>query len=322
MRCLSPLNIKYDKDFNGSPAEWRALWKAKGFRHNEIPPLRHDVPCGKCVNCLRTLRNAWTYRLVNQMDNSQNAYFVTLTYNDVYLPRLNCYDNPPTLDKYQLKSWLKRFREHCKTQSRRKSLPYEQYKMQYFCVGEYGGSFGRPHYHLIFFNVPFSFNDLIKYINREWCFDDRTSIYKLSPALCAYTTKYMIKDVDKDYKLVQPPFRLMSRGLGADFTIQQAIDYYENNITFVQKGKIKYSPPRYVRDKMFDKLYHFRSYNSTELEAEKEAYHQREYALYLRELKSRRYLMHRTTGYTTLTPKEAADIDWRARDYLKRNDTK
>ena len=32
--------------------------------------------------------------------------------------------------------------------------PYENYKVRYYAIGEYGSQFQRPHYHVLLFNVP------------------------------------------------------------------------------------------------------------------------------------------------------------------------
>lgn len=63
----------------------------------------------------------------------ENA-FVTLTYSDDNIPRGN------SLDPRDLQKFIKRLRKSQAT------------KLRYYAVGEYGGTTGRPHYHLALFN--------------------------------------------------------------------------------------------------------------------------------------------------------------------------
>lgn len=67
--------------------------------------------------------------------------FVTLTYSDLYLPRL--LNNSGTLIPRDLQLFLKRFRKAMKPA-----------KIRFFACGEYGDESGRPHYHLAVFGLP------------------------------------------------------------------------------------------------------------------------------------------------------------------------
>lgn len=64
----------------------------------------------------------------------QENAFVTLTYNDDRIPAGN------SLNPRDLQNFLKRLR---------KATPH---KLRYYAIGEYGGTTGRPHYHLALFN--------------------------------------------------------------------------------------------------------------------------------------------------------------------------
>lgn len=66
--------------------------------------------------------------------------FLTLTYNDMWLPWTK--DRVfPTLRREDLTKFMKRLRKHV-----------EPRKIRFFYCGEYGGKGARPHYHVIVFN--------------------------------------------------------------------------------------------------------------------------------------------------------------------------
>lgn len=64
--------------------------------------------------------------------------FVTLTYDDAHLP----YGETLHYPHFQL--FMKRLRKR-----------FEPHKLRFFCCGEYGDTFGRPHYHAAIFGAAF-----------------------------------------------------------------------------------------------------------------------------------------------------------------------
>lgn len=91
------------------------------------------VRCGVCMECLKQNASAWTGRLLMEYITSGNrATFATFTYSDEFLPEEGVSCREMTL-------LIKRMRQR---------LP----GIRYFGVGEYGGMFGRPHYHFLLFN--------------------------------------------------------------------------------------------------------------------------------------------------------------------------
>lgn len=45
-----------------------------------------DVPCGRCVQCLKRKQNDYMVRLLRECQNGQKMWFITLTYNNASLP--------------------------------------------------------------------------------------------------------------------------------------------------------------------------------------------------------------------------------------------
>ena len=44
------------------------------------------VPCGKCIACRKAKTREWTLRMLHELDTSDDACFLTLTYDDDNLP--------------------------------------------------------------------------------------------------------------------------------------------------------------------------------------------------------------------------------------------
>lgn len=67
-----------------------------------------QVPCGKCLECLKDRQNSWKLRLMEESTNWDFLYFFTLTYSDENLPLTE--DGLSTACKRDVQLWFKRFR--------------------------------------------------------------------------------------------------------------------------------------------------------------------------------------------------------------------
>lgn len=108
----------------------------------EMIPVYVAVPCGHCLLCSEKRGREWSTRaLCETAVADYPPVFVTLTYADGYIP----FDG---VCKRDLQLFLKRFRENW----------FRKYgnrlNLRYFAVSEYGTYGGRPHYHLLLWNVP------------------------------------------------------------------------------------------------------------------------------------------------------------------------
>lgn len=110
--------------------------------------------CGKCLPCLVRKRSAITARGVMEAQYYplEQTVFVTLSYNEDFLPTVVVEDpltgeqiEHMTLCKKDLQDFLRRLNYHHEKATGR--------KVRYLGAGEYGGQFGRPHYHLILFGI-------------------------------------------------------------------------------------------------------------------------------------------------------------------------
>lgn len=161
------------------------------------------VPCCRCMSCRIRRRAEWTVRLYHELDEHEDAAFVTLTYDDSVLPP------NASLVKRDLQLFHKRLRFDFKK------------RIKYYAVGEYGRQTQRPHYHGIYFGLPILSHGLV---SRNWLSDCRVHIGSVTRESIQYVAGY-IEDklygdlADEEYtaKGREPPFNLMSHGLGKKF---------------------------------------------------------------------------------------------------------
>ena len=107
----------------------------------ETIPLYIQVPCGKCIICKNKKAKSWTTRCIceTQMHDEQ-PFFVTLTYNDQNLPETG-------LQKRDVQLFMKRLRIRLERQGFTPNI-------RYVAAAEYGSHTARPHYHVLFWNLP------------------------------------------------------------------------------------------------------------------------------------------------------------------------
>lgn len=195
----------------------------------------YTCPCGKCIGCKKDNARHWAERLqyesLTRSERGLPTYFVTLTYNDSHLPAnliSGSYDNP-TLSYHEARLFLARLRENSFKLSAYNwrlnngfdvPLPKDvRPRFKVFLVGEYGGKFNRPHYHMILFA-----DDLVlACVNRAW-HKGHVDVRPVSPAACRYCTKYMEKQLYGELQLecyirqgYEPPFSIKSPGIGAEY---------------------------------------------------------------------------------------------------------
>lgn len=228
------------------------------------------VPCGKCNLCLQAKRQDWSFRLYQELRTAQSASFLTLTYEDEFVP-INVKSKKLSLVKKDLHNFHKALRQ-CQTRTllkikKREKMNSDRYKhlkhkwkIRYYSVGEYGSSdTQRPHYHSIMFNMhPLTLQKLGD--KQVWT---RGHIQNGSVGFesIAYCTKYVI-DREGEYEGREKPFTLMSRkpGLGENYMNskkywhKQQGDHLDDYRYYVMYQGQKQRMPRYYKDKIFTPL--------------------------------------------------------------------
>ena len=226
MACITPITLN------------RAYITMDGA-HTDI------VPCGKCPKCLRKRQNEWVFRLAQEQSISNSACFLTLTYEDKYLP--TSFNGHPTLNPDHLTKFLKRLR---KANNSSKTI-------RYYAVGEYGTKYLRPHYHLIIFNINQSIIQHYDRIQNIWG-HGTVDIAKSEGASQRYTLSYIMDskwEPSQDDDDRHPQFSRKSQKLGSNFLTPQTIDYYRNRKLdkIILPGGTFMSMPRYYKSKIFSK---------------------------------------------------------------------
>lgn len=165
--------------------------------------------CGQCMPCRINKHRVWVTRLVLEA-SVQPSFFITLTYAPEHLPKEG-------LSKQHCQEYLRRLRRLVAPRT-----------VRYFCVGEYGERFGRPHYHLALFGalVP-------REIVQAWPFgivDVRLLARDSASYICGYIMKGNTKSSEGVAPGQTPEFRLMSRkpGIGATAATQMASSSAKN----------------------------------------------------------------------------------------------
>lgn len=164
----------------------------------------------------------WSLRLGAEYETCKSAWFITLTYKNEYLPTI-LKDRPiirrhfnipdkETLCKRDLQLFLKRLRQA----NGKKSAS----QMRYYACGEYGSRYGRPHYHILAFNLV---DTVVERMGHFWTDrKNRSNKYELKGIVHAepvrsvkdvtnYVANYIVGAYANPKRLNERPFSLMSR---------------------------------------------------------------------------------------------------------------
>lgn len=248
MDCLHPVYIDDPDAF-----EYNSYCREHGY---EQRVQKIAVPCGCCPSCVYSVAQEWRVRIDEEFHNSENAVFVTLTYNDESLPLSvgTTFDGRrvvvPSVCKRDIQLFLKRLRSH-----------YETQKIRYFIASEYGPTTLRPHYHGILFNIP-GFDPLNQkslckvtdVIAEKWD-NGFVKCDLVNPARVGYVTKYICSTMDLPCEYVRP-FRMMSSrpALGSSYLDRsERIRWHKENLNcYIPDGEYKQRMPRYYKRHIFD----------------------------------------------------------------------
>lgn len=310
MPCYHPLKAFYTRGLDGK-LQLRFLskfydenGKVDSFGFGQSPDLARllsvadvsinkdivSIPCGRCVGCRLDYSAAWALRcqLESSFCKEDECWFFTLTYDDEHIP-VNSRDfsiDPSTgeflegvqqlsytLNSSDLQLFNKRLREYF-------SREYNVKNIRFFASGEYGSKTFRPHYHVIYFNLPIP--DLVQYRygpystmkdGRKYQLFESDIISKLwgkglvcigrcNFHTCAYTARYVMKkqkgeNADSFYNAlnVEPEFSRCSRmpGIGFNYYEKHKDKIYQTDeVLAVDSNGLarSFSPPKY-----FDRLY-------------------------------------------------------------------
>lgn len=210
-------------------------------------------PCHKCSGCRIDRITLWDRRITSEYVKTRSS-FVTLTYNDYFLPY-----NPgsvfPTVRRQDLSRFLDNLRHfvHSIPDEVFPSMCTKNYKV--VACSEYGeNGTRRPHYHIIFLGLDW--HNFRQVFIKKW----PKGIVDVGP-LRAGGIRYVLKYISKQQfseKAIQDnfcigrdiPFMSFSPGIGKDFFISQI-----DNISKYGMAKVgnRFIPiPSYWKNKLFN----------------------------------------------------------------------
>ena len=268
MSCYSPLCAIWS-----GTNEYTGKAKVKIIPRRSLSPEAvkgkdfFEVPCGHCIGCRLDYSREWANRLMMELKYHDSAYFVTLTYDDIHVPKSYYTDKETgekkvalTIRKRDFQLFMKRLR---------KAFPNDN--LRYYACFEYGSTTFRPHIHAIIFGLHL--DDLRVYrrskegfiyynsdrLNDIWSVPKSYPVDRLGFAVvadvtwetCAYTARYVTKKLsgyESDFYAshgLEPPCSLMSRqpGIGNQYYLDNIQGMYNDRFVIRQGNEVK--PPRY-----------------------------------------------------------------------------
>lgn len=260
------------------------------YLYNDYRALQ--ITCGRCRGCRLKRSREWAMRCVHEMQMHRYNCYITLTLADEHL------NDARSLDHSQFQRFIKRLRKALSKgvdihpsllvthTARRADIPQAGMgrvkpivPLRYYMCGEYGETYGRPHYHAILFGVDF--NDKIYYkmspsgdklyrsamLEKLWP-DGYSTIGTATFESAAYIARYVMKKRNdgKNHKTTEildletgeiitrkTEYNNMSRhaAIGKAWLMKYKDDVYTRG-KVILRGRA-YAPPRYY-DKQLPKL--------------------------------------------------------------------
>lgn len=209
------------------------------------------VPCHMCEGCRIDRISMWQRRIESEYVKYRCA-FVTLTYNDYYLP-FTPKSILPTCRMADFRKFVARLHRVVN------SIPDSQ--MPDFCtkdfkivgVSEYGSKTNRPHYHFLALGLDWlDFKNVIK----DCWFQGISDIGPIRRGGIRYILKYMDKQQFGEYSLrqffdygLEKPQFYFSRGIGKDWFLSQIENI--NKYGMAKIGTRLVPIPSYWKNKLF-----------------------------------------------------------------------
>lgn len=278
MACYYPLKAFDTLDVNADTG--KKVYKIMPFGTTSVKVGRNtyskgiSIPCGKCIGCRLDYSREWAIRSYLECKEYDYNYFVTLTYAPEHLPKGQGYDvetgeviygdslNPKHLTKF-IKDLRRYFDYH-----------YGHKGIRFMASGEYGDKTGRPHYHLIIYNLPLP--DCM-YWNSNWDGDKYFTskiisdiwgkghciVANVNWETSAYVARYVMKkSLGKDSRKIYaargqlPEFIRQSRapGLGRSYYEKNKdVIYATDELSVIKGNKLLTTRPVGYFDRLYEK---------------------------------------------------------------------
>ena len=228
----------------------------KGWGSNPM-----TLPCGQCMGCRVDRSREWAVRLHHEASLHTENSFLTLTYDDDFLPENY------SVSVREIQLFMKRLRKSVGT------------KVRFFACGEYGEKNLRPHYHVLVFGHGFPDKKLWRKspsgemlyrsssLEKLWPFG-HSEIGSVTYQSSAYVARYILKKIggemaEEHYRRVHPltgvecnvspEFITMSTnpGIGREWFEKFASDAFPSD--FVVIDGQKHPVPAYYKKMISDR---------------------------------------------------------------------
>lgn len=204
--------------------------------------------CGKCDACLKKRQRDWVMRCSWEARKHPYNWIVTLTYEDSFLHFTN--KGNATLCKDDFQRFMKRLRKR-----------YPDDKIRYLVRGEYGGQFGRPHYHVILFGFLSSSAEECGFrLSDEWKYGG-VYVDSYSDRAVQYVTDYILKSDDmsvyNDEDIVLPYINVSQRPpIGSNFLESETAKRAArtNDYVLLDESGANRGIPRYLAQKLDEEV--------------------------------------------------------------------
>lgn len=193
------------------------------------------VGCRNCLQCMSRAVDDWSGRCIAESKTATAPFFISLTYGR------DENDNPDhirasVLTYSDVQKYFKKLRKRRKVDGK-----WVSYPCRYFCVGEYGSTKGRAHWHLLVFwlgavppHEPSTRAKPIRFNEAHW--DHGFSTWEPlgesgenTAAAVRYCCKYINKDIGKAER--QGLLRMSKKPLlGADWLHQRAAQFVKQGL--------------------------------------------------------------------------------------------
>lgn len=214
------------------------------------------VPCGKCSECINQKINSMVSRMKIELDKHLNfGYFVTLTYDDAFVPLNRMLDAEGnvtdelvmSLRKSDVQKFLKRLRINLSRSG------YDITNFKYFYIGEYGMSTTenkRPHYHLCIFFDDISVPVFSDFVHQSWAFGNiKIDILNESRMRYCATSHATANKLFPNVPGSDKPCSYWSKGFGVP--IDKNVLSYIRTHKRVNVSNCDYGLDRFLRSKCF-----------------------------------------------------------------------
>jgi len=229
--CFRPLTGYRGLQVGPSGKRGLVFKRAKSFSGVEI-----KIPCGRCVGCRKERARQWAIRCLHEASLYDYNCFITLTFNDKYLPA----DRSVRVRDLQL--FMKRLRRSIDR------------KVRFYACGEYGEKNKRPHYHILLFGVDLrgKYGENAPCLEEAWSDPGTGEEYgtifvgDVTFGSASYVAKYIMKkrlgkkgdnpylDMEEDEIIGErcPEFVVMSRrpGIGAEWYKKYGKEMYLDRV--------------------------------------------------------------------------------------------